>query len=81
MKDRTVIIILTESDLRHILMDHLVQKRIFEVLDSPVQVTAEVDGWGVGEVTPIPLGPSDTDGDFIKASVEILRIELMPPSS
>lgn len=74
-----MVIVLTESDLRYVLMDHFVQKRILEVLDSPIQVTSEVDRWGIGEVTPIPLGPGDTDGDFIKASVEILRIELLKP--
>lgn len=78
MKFRTMIV-LNEVELRNILMDHLVQQRIFKILGCSVQMASEVNGWGVGEVTPIPLRTGDTYGKFIKASTEILEVEFIPP--
>lgn len=78
-EDRPVIVLLNQIDLRNVLMDHLVQKRFLELLYSPVKVTTEVDGWGIGEVTPISFAPRYPYWDDGKFVGEILRIELIEP--
>lgn len=60
-------------------MDHLVQKSVLEFLNTPVEVTTEVDGWGIGEVTPITFAPRYPYWDDGKFVGEILRIELLKP--
>jgi hypothetical protein len=75
-----VIVTFTRSELREILMDHLVKKGIPSLGVGLIQVPPDVNGWRVGEVTPVFSRSGYANWYGTEDPAEVLNVELIPPS-